>query len=454
MATALLLDDDPEALEALNVLVQRHGLRTVTATTLAEAAAKLEAEQPELIISDLMLPDGQGLELLDAIEPPYDPELILVTGHASVETAVEALRLGVGDYLTKPIDLNRLQVVLKNFTRTLDLKREIGSLRSELRDLGHFGKLVGTSPDMNAVFDLIARVAPRDASVLVTGESGTGKELVASTIHALSRRRDEEYIALNCGAVSASLIESELFGHERGSFTGAERLHRGHFERASGGTLFLDEVTEMPIELQAKLLRVLESGKLTRVGGETPIAIDVRIVAATNRSPDEAVSEGKLRSDLLYRLNVFPIELPPLRKRGRDIELLALHFLDALNAQSSSETRFGNRAVDALLAYEWPGNVRELANVIHRAHILADDEIGPEHLPTQLVASSTARPAGGDPRKTVRVPLGAPLADIEKTVVIATLKLFDGDKQKTADTLGISLKTLYNRLKLYSSDAD
>ena len=278
------------------------------------------------------------------------PETVLITGQASVETAVEALRRGVADYLTKPVDFARVKTVLANVSRTRELKEEIGGLRGELRKLGRFGALIGAAPAMQKVYDLIGKVAPTDATVLITGETGTGKEVVAQTIHQLSRRSREPFLPLNCGAVSPNLIESELFGHERGSFTGADRIHKGYFERANRGTLFLDEVTEMPLELQVKLLRVLETSEVMRLGGTEAIKVDVRVIAATNRQPEEAVATGKLREDLLYRLNVFPIHLPTLWDRREDVELLADHFLALLNKEEGTSKEFTKAARERLRA--------------------------------------------------------------------------------------------------------
>jgi DNA-binding NtrC family response regulator len=277
--------------------------------------------------------------------------------------------------------------------------------------------------------------------VFLIGESGTGKEVVASTLHGISKRRRNIFLPLNCGAMPAGLIESELFGHERGSFTGASQQRRGFFERASGGTLFLDEVTEMPIELQVKLLRVLETGVAMRVGGDESIPVDVRVIAATNRQPERAVAEGKLREDLLYRLNVFPVQLPPLRERQGDIERLAEHFLEELNRSEGTSKRFRDGAIALLASYAWPGNVRELKNTIQRAFILADTEVAPE-LPAEVPASLTSAGPGA-------VPESSSLAEVERRVILATLQRNGGDKRKTAAALGISLKTLYNRLKVY-----
>jgi DNA-binding NtrC family response regulator len=268
----------------------------------------------------------------------------------------------------KPLDVARLRAVLTNVLRRSELGQEVETLRRNLRELGRFGPMLGSSPPMQQLYDAISRVAPTNATVLIRGESGTGKELVAQTVHSLSRRRKQPFLALNCGAVSPQLIESELFGHERGSFTGAERTHRGYFERADGGTLFLDEVTEMPLELQVRLLRVLETRMIVRVGAEQEIQTDVRIIAATNRDPEQAVADGKLRQDLLYRLAVFPLEVPALRERGSDVSLLAGAFLAELSRIDGVEKNFTTRALDALEQHSWPGNVRELKNAVERAY--------------------------------------------------------------------------------------
>ena len=453
MPDALLIDDDPNQLRGLAELVEREGFTTRMAGDLAAARAALVERMPDVVLADLVLPDGSGLDLLTVLEEdPGKTQMVLITGNATVESAVEALRRGVTDYLTKPIDLPRLKTVLANVARVLEYASEIGSLRGALRKLGRFGPMIGASRPMQGVYDLIAKVAPTEATVLVTGESGTGKELVAQTIQGLSRRRRAPFLAINCGAVSPNLIESELFGHERGSFTGAAQRHRGHFERASGGTLFLDEITEMPIELQVKLLRVLETSQVLRIGGDQPVETEVRVVAATNRSPTQAVREGQLREDLYYRLNVFPITLPPLRERRGDVALLAQHFLDALNAAEGSQKRFAPAALERLERHDWPGNVRELKNAVHRAYIMAEGEIEPSSLPAELGAPvvSTAAGPGGDGAPALKV--GTSLSEAERHLILATLDHYGGDKKKTAEVLGISLKTLYNRLNVYKRE--
>ncbi len=308
-----------------------------------------------------------------------------------------------------------------------------------------FGPLVGVSPLMKEVYDHISRVAPTSATVLIVGESGTGKELVARTLHDLSRRRHEPFVALNCSALSPMLIESELFGHERGSFTGADRRHHGVFERATRGTLFLDEVTEMPMELQVKLLRVLESGTFTRTGGETPLPVDIRFLAATNRRPEEAVKEGKLRADLYYRLKVFQLSLRTLRERAQDVPLLAEHFLTQISELEGQSKRFSSEALAMLAAYAWPGNVRELKNAVHSAYILAGPEITVECLPAEILNKVTTPTSGG----IIPMNVGMTVAEAERRLVLATLGHFAGRKLETAAALGISLKTLYNRIKAY-----
>ena len=450
MPRALIVDDDTEIRDALAEVAGLEGFETATAGSLAEARQRLATAPPDVVLVDLMLPDGKGLDLLAAFEDGPRPQIILITGNATVETAVEALRTGARDYLVKPVEVPRLKAILANVSRTLALQEEIGALRGELRQLGRFGPMIGGSPAMQRTYDLIAKVAPTEAGVLVIGESGTGKELVAQTLHELGPRRKRPFLPVNCGAVPSNLIESELFGHERGSFTGATQQHHGFFERASGGTLFLDEITEMPPDLQTKLLRVLETGAVSRIGGEQPIQVDVRLVAATNRSPQDAVRDGKLREDLYYRLNVFPIVLPPLRERGHDVELLAEHFLERLNQAEGTSKTLSAGAREALLRHSWPGNVRELKNAIQRAFILAEDTVGSELLDGDPLSgpmvSATQAATGLD-----AIAVGLPLAEVERIMILATLEQSGGDKRRAAETLGISLKTLYNRLNVYAN---
>ena len=440
----MLVEDDANALSALSELVAREGFTVSSATTLQEARSRMGERRPDVVLLDLFLPDGYGMDLFED-KTRAMTEVVLITGHASIESSIEALRLGAADYLIKPINAKQLHAVLSRVARPADLKTEIGALRTQLRQLGRFGHLHGSSPVMQRVYDQIERVAPTAATVLITGESGTGKELVAQTLHDLSRRRKQRFLPVNCGAVSPQLIESEIFGHEKGSFTGAVREHRGYFEQASGGTVLLDEITEMPIELQVKLLRVLESGTFMRVGSNREIEVDLRVIASTNRDPDQAVAEGKLREDLLYRLRVFPLNLPPLRERGDDIGLLASHFLERMNLAESTSKVFAPPVMERFAAYDWPGNVRELRNVVHRAFIMADDVIDANCLPPEL---GHTRAATG-PYLEVRI--GCKVADVERRLILATLEQCGGTKERAAEILGISLKTLYNRLREYNS---
>jgi DNA-binding NtrC family response regulator len=451
MPHAIIIDDDADFRDAIAELVRAEGFSVQIAGTLADARALLAVGVPDLALVDLKLPDGSGAELLRQLAEGTSTDVVLITGYASVDSAVNALRESVTDYLTKPVDLPRLKTILANVARRRELSEQVADLRAELRRLGRFGPLIGSSPPMQELYDLIARVAPTNATVFLQGESGTGKELVAETVHQLSRRAKQPFVALNCGAVSTQLIESELFGHERGSFTGAERVHRGYFERADGGTLFLDEITEMPLELQVKLLRTLETGRVMRIGGEREIAVDVRFIGATNRDAQEAVASGKLRQDLLYRLSVFPIPLPPLRERGSDIALLAESLLGQMNRDEGTDKRLNREALELLRNHEWPGNVRELKNAIQRAFILADQEITPTCLP-DLEEPGRNEPAGEPVAAGAKLAItaGMPIREAERRLILATLDACDGNKERTAKVLQISLKTLYNRLNAYS----
>jgi two-component system, NtrC family, response regulator AtoC len=326
------------------------------------------------------------------------------------------------------------------------LRAEVDNLTDDLQRTGRFGHLVGKSEPMKLVYEQIARVAGTSVTVFVTGESGTGKELVARTVHDLSRRRARPFLAVNCGAISPHLIESEIFGHERGSFTGAERQHQGFFERAHGGTLFLDEITEMPPALQVKLLRVLETGTFMRVGSTTPQETDVRVIAASNRDPLQALAHGELREDLFYRLNVFPIHLPPLRERREDLPLLVAHFLQEIGAREGAMKHASPAALERLAQYRWPGNVRELRNVLQRAWVMtAGPEVGDRWLPRDVLVDPVSHAAAD----TLEIAVGTPLAVMERQMILATLEHFGHQKERTAAALGVSLKTLYNRLKDY-----
>ncbi len=443
---ALVVDDNRDFRATLSLLVGREGFVVREAGSLREARDSIAAQTPDVVLADLHLPDGDGLELTrDSETGGYDT--IVITGNASVESAIGALRDGALDYLTKPVERTRLRSILRHVARGRALQSEIVSLRSELRDVGRFGQMVGRSPAMQDVYGLISRVAPTHASVLITGASGTGKELVASTIHRLSKRRDRPFLGVNMGAISSTLVESELFGHVKGSFTGAEGHRKGYFQEASGGTLFLDEITEVPPELQVKLLRVLETSSVMPVGTSTTVPVDVRVIAATNRDPLDAITAGRLREDLYYRLNVFPLTLPPLRERGEDVRLLAAFFLDVINERDETTKTWTAAALDKMARYAWPGNVRELKNLVERAAILADAEIG-----VDVLGLGDSAPVGGDPAATVlQVRLGTPLKEVERRIILATLQDTKGDKKRAAGILGVSMKTIYNRLNVYDA---
>ncbi|WP_066331108.1 sigma-54-dependent transcriptional regulator [Azohydromonas lata] len=459
MSHALIVDDDTDSAQMMAALIAAEHFTVATAHNLRDARRQMALQQPDIVLLDLQLPDGSGMDLFDDPELVAHSEVVLITGHASLETSVQALRLGAADYLTKPVNMKQLRGILSRVMRPSVLKDELASLNAEWQKTGHFGHLWGRSAPMQRIYAQIARVAGTAVSVFITGESGTGKEVVAQTVHDLSRRRKQPFLAVNCGAISPNLIESEIFGHEKGSFTGADRMHQGFFERAHGGTLFLDEITEMPLELQVKLLRVLETGTFMRVGSTTPIETDVRVIAATNRTPEQAVSSGKLREDLYYRLNVFPIGLPPLRDRSSDVPLLAEHFLAAVCERESVRKRFTPGALEKLTAYRWPGNVRELRNVVQRSFVMAEgDQITDEWLPTDppsadgSPAAASAAPAAGANSGSITIKLGTSMADAERQLILATLRHFNQHKERTAAVLGVSLKTLYNRLKEYAAE--
>lgn len=375
MPRVLLVDDDPEAIEWLSELIRSEGYTVAAVDSLKAARIHLTRSTPELILTDLMLPDGQGIELLADFGSRPAPAIVVVTGYASIESAIEAMRAGATDYLIKPLDHERLRGILSRMPKTEVLREEIGELRSELIRLGHFGHMLGNSPAMRRIYNQIDRVAPTSATVLLIGESGTGKEVVAQTLHDLSRRKRQPFLPLNCGAVSPQLIESELFGHEKGSFTGALAQRRGWFERANGGSLFLDEVGELPAAAQVRLLRVLQDGVVQRVGGEQELRVSVRVIAATHRDLPAMIRTGAFREDLWYRIATFPVVLPPLRDRLEDIPALAEHWAQkAANRFGLKAVRPGPTDLRLLEAYSWPGNVREFAAVMDRAVILGGGE--------------------------------------------------------------------------------
>jgi two-component system, NtrC family, response regulator HydG len=440
MARVLVVDDEADFADSTAQILNLHKHLACTASSLAEARAALAASPPDVVLLDLMLPDGSGLDLLEEIShgPLSHIKVVLITGHPAIKSWITNLTGPSVSYLTKPID----SADLLQLFRELDAS-EPDALPSAL----HFGFLVGETPPMQAVYRAIARVAPTDCPVLISGATGTGKELVARAIHSLSRRQGL-FVAVNSGSLARELAGSELFGHEKGSFTGAIREHAGVFERAHHGTVFLDELTDMPIHLQAHLMRVLETGRVARLGSEREITVDARVLAATNRDPDEAIADHTLRPDLYYRLNVFPIELPTLQERIDDIPLLAKFFLREFSGRRGRRRWLSDASLERLKEYHWPGNVRELRHVVHRAFILSDCPNGEVRLPDRLdVSMSVERIADEGP------PVGTTIRDLERDLILRTLAHFSGDKKKAAEVLGISLNTLYNRLHAYESEA-
>lgn len=433
MAHVLVVDDEEAFTTGMARYLRSQGHSVTCANGVSAARQALGEQPPAVVLLDLMLPDGSGLDLFDDFADRRPEKIIIVTGHSGIKSLIGDVAGDGVAYMQKPVEPRELLGVINALTSD-DEDEPDG-------DRAHFGLLVGESAAMRAVYEQIEKVAGTDSTVFVQGESGTGKELVADAIHRLSKRRGA-FVPVNCGGLTKDLVSSQLFGHEKGSFTGASARHIGLFERANGGTLFLDEITEMPVDMQTQLLRVLETGKVLRVGGAEEIDVDARLVAATNRDPAEAVDEGQLREDLYFRLRVFPIVLPPLRERGDDIELLANWFLDELNVKNSTEKQLAPDALEALQRHTWPGNVRELKHTVHRAYIMADDDdlVLPDRLDDDL------------PGDIEGLRVGRSIADVEKDLIVATLEHFDGDKKRAAASLGISLKTLYNRLKEYEEE--
>jgi DNA-binding NtrC family response regulator len=439
----LVVEDDPTTRLGLTELVRTWGFATDAAADGEEALRRMTDFRPSIIITDLVMPRMGGLDLLRAVrQEGSDLIVVILTAQGTVETAVEAIKGGAYDYLTKPIEPQRLRILLDKIVERQETLREVKVLRRQLRDSGSFGKMIGASRQMRAVYQVIEQAAPTAASVLVWGESGTGKELVAQTIHQLSPRAQLPFVPINCAAIPETLLESEIFGHEKGAFTGAVERREGCFELADRGTLFLDEIAEMTPTTQAKLLRVLQERRFRRLGGRAEQAVDVRVIAATNATPADAVKDGRLREDLYYRLNVFEIELPPLGRRKDDLPLLIQSFLAEFNVRNGKRvTAVEPAAMRMLEQYTWPGNVRELRNVIERAVILSFGEfIESKHLPP-LVA---AVPEPDAP--TVPLRPGMTVDEAERELILLTLEHTRDNKTRAAEILGISLKTLHNKL--------
>jgi DNA-binding NtrC family response regulator len=445
----LIVEDDTAARIGLTELVRDWGFTVDEAPDGEDALRKLTTFRPSIVVTDLVLPRMNGLDVLRvAREEPTDISVVILTAQGTVETAVEAIKDGAYDYLTKPIDPQRLKIVLDKVVERQETLREVRHLRRQLREQGAFGKIIGVSPAVRQVYRIIEQSAPTVASVLIWGESGTGKELVAQTIHQLSPRAAFPFVAINCAAIPETLLESEIFGHEKGAFTGAVERRLGCFELAHRGTLFLDEIAEMAPATQVKLLRVLQERTFRRLGGRGEQSVDVRMIAATNQDPREAVQRGGLREDLYYRLNVFAIELPPLRERREDIPLLVQASLGEFNARNNKAVKaMSQEALRVLERHEWPGNVRELRNVIERATILAQGEfIEPRDLPPQLLSTAP------ETQLTLTIVPGMTVDEVERRHILLTLESEGNNKTRAAERLGISLKTLHNKLNRFKAE--
>jgi len=454
----LVVEDDSAQRVGLQQLVRSWGFNTDIAVDGRDALEKVTSTRPTIVLSDLVMPRMGGLDLLKALREDQDNDLtvVLMTAQGTVESAVEAIKLGAYDYVSKPVDPQRLKILLDQIVERHSTRREMQVLRRQLREHGSFGKLVGGSPEMRKIYQVLEQAAPTSASVLVTGESGTGKELVAQTIHQLSPRAAQPFVPVNCAAIPDTLLESELFGHEKGAFTGAITRRAGCFELANRGTLFLDEIAEMTPMTQAKLLRVLQERTFRSLGGQREQSVDIRVVAATNQDPPEAVRQQKLREDLFYRLNVFAIRLPPLRDRMDDLPLLVDTFIREFNARNGrSVAGVTEPAMRALERHEWPGNVRELRNVIERATIVArGSAIDLGDLPDLVPASATGSGATASSSTGSASPAGAAAGltpgttvdEAERRLIDITLAHTGGNKTRAAELLGISLKTLHNKL--------
>jgi two-component system response regulator HydG len=442
----LVVDDEGNARTALAEILRQEGFAVETAADGFKALARMDEFTPDLVLTDLKMPGMDGVELLGKVRD-LDAEVpvVVMTAFGAVETAVSAMRAGAADYLTKPLNTDELLVVLERALEHRRLRGETAALRSQLTDRYKFENIVGSSQEMQSVFKSIAQVAPSRATVLLTGESGTGKELVAAAIHHRSPRAGRPFVRLHCAALAETLLESELFGHERGAYTGADRRREGRFEQADGGTHFLDESGEISQSTQVKLLRVLQEREFERVGSNQTLHVDVRVIAATNKDLRHLVDEGRFREDLYYRLNVINIRLPSLRERGADVAPLAMHFLRRYSEENGkSIERISDAALTQLVRYDWPGNVRELENVIERAVVLCDaSAVGSEHLPPEIaiLARDSGIPA---------IP-GSSMAEIERFAILQTLAATGGSTSKAAEVLGISVRKIQYKLQEYGS---
>jgi DNA-binding NtrC family response regulator len=445
-ANVLVVDDEAAARTALAEMLRAEGYTVETAADGFKAIGRLANFEPDLVLTDFNMPGLDGIELMEKLKE-HDTELpvVVMTAFGAVETAVSAMRKGAADYLLKPLNMDELLIVLERALERMRLRRETTALRSRLEQRYSFENIIGSSPEMQQVFKSVAQIAPSRATVLLSGESGTGKELVAAAIHHRSPRASGPFVRLHCAALAETLLESELFGHERGAYTGAERKREGRFEQANGGTLFLDEIGEISLGTQVKLLRVLQEREFERVGGNQTLHVDVRVIAATNRDLKTMVTAGKFREDLYYRLNVINLTLPSLRQRPSDVPALAMHFLKRYAEENGKTVKSISDAALALLAgHTWPGNVRELENVIERAVVIADGEtLEAHHLPPELSAVSRR---GGPPA----VP-GATMDELERYAITKTLESVGGSTSRAAEILGISVRKIQYKLQEYGS---
>ena len=450
--TILVVDDDHAHRTMLNTLINGWGYAVSEADDGFTAIEKVKESSFDLVLMDVRMVRVSGLEALEAIKG-YNPAIpvIIMTAYSSVETAVKALKQGAHDYLTKPLDFDKLRLTIDRAMEHTRLKEENRLLRETLGQQFDSQNIIGNSQAMLKLLETVSQVAPSEATVLISGASGTGKELIAGAIHFNSLRKNGPFVKINCAAITETLLESELFGHEKGAFTGADRRKEGRFSQAHGGTLLLDEVSEMSLMMQVKLLRALQEREFNRVGGETSIQVDVRVIAATNRNLLDRINEGAFREDLYYRLNVVELEVPPLSERKEDIPLLTRHFLEMFAAKNRKEIKgFTPKAMDNLIHYDWPGNVRELMNAVERAVVLARsnylDETDFPFMKDMAVEENQSDPAGPD---ALILQGETPLEEIEKTAILTTLEAAGGNKSEAARRLGITRKTLHKKLKAY-----
>ena len=448
----LIVEDEDNARKGYEQLLQRWGCDVLGVATAEDALARFGSYQPDSLIADVELPGMNGLDLLKQLgQELLDVPAIIITGKGSEERAVAAIEAGAFWYIEKPLKGPVLRALLDRALGKARDARQLAVLQRQLRESGRLGDLVGASKPMQEVMRIVEMAAPSSASVLITGETGSGKEIVARTIHKLSPRAGGPFVAINCSAIPESLMESEIFGHERGAFTGAAERRIGCFELGDGGTLLLDEIGEMPAPTQAKLLRVLEDRKVRRLGSKTETPVDVRVLAATNKDPEQAVASGHMRQDLFFRLNVFHINLPPLRDHKEDIPLLVEHILRDVNAKHGKHVKgIGAEVLDIFMSHTWPGNIRELRNVLERASIMCDKElITRASLPGEFGKSSAK---SQNDLSTIKFPIGTTVDAMERELILQTLNATGNNKTRAAELLAISLKTLHNKLKEYGGE--